>query len=215
MFGPVDNFPDYNAPSMNPEHKRAIDENIARQDKDVSSAYDRGIQQAEAAKGLLPSRDNAFRSEAALGRSNKAQTDAILQKGQTLFSKNFQKMLLQHQLEKHKAQQSALTQKYQLSQRQWKIFEEIRLSKIQAEANKIAARNAVIGQVFQIAGTVAGGMVGGPMGAAAGSQIGGMMAPKQKVPNAGTSNKTRRTEAGNGYGDFNDRMYQNHGDENG
>lgn len=50
---------------------------------------------------------------------------------------------------------------------------------IQAEMNKKAARNAVIGSVLggvgSVGGAIAGGMVGGPMGASAGSQVGGSL----------------------------------------
>lgn len=204
----ADDFPDFQAPAMNPEHKKFIDDTIDRQDQGKKEAFDRSNKALETSSGLLPSRENSFRSEAAMGRNNKAQTDAILKKGENLFSKNIREMMIQNQIKAQQERMNSLSNKYQLTSRQWKLFEEIKQAKMLAEANKIAARNAVIGQVFQVAGTVVGAMVGGPMGAAAGSQIGGAIAPKQSGPNVnrGSSQQSRRTPDGNGLGDYNDRM---------
>lgn len=197
-MGINDDAPDYQEPLMDPNAKKFIDDSIANGSKSIDSAYQRSNETLKQG-GLLPSAESSFRAEESLGRDNKAQTDAILKKGENLFSKNVRQMMVQNQLMAHKQRASTLGQKYQLSARQWQFFDQIRQEKILAEQNKIAARNAVIGQVFQLGGMAIGFAAGGPGGAMVGQQLGKMASPNSKP-------QSRRTPEGNGYGDFNDRM---------
>jgi hypothetical protein len=200
----ADDYPDFQVPGFDPEAQKFINGSINDQDKSTQASYERGV--AEAPQGLMPSKENAYRTDTSLGRDTKAQTDAILKKGESLFSKEVRNMLVKRQIDQSRAQMSSLNQKYQLSNRQYRIFDQIRQAKIRAETEKIAARNAVIGTVLQVAGGVAGFMVGGPVGAMAGQQVGKAMTPKAQSP------RSSRNDQGNGMGDFNDRMYKNDGE---
>ncbi len=205
--------PDYKAPDMDKQGQGLLDQTLQTGTSNVQSAYDRG---SEAAMGMMPTRDNAFRDDVALARDTKAQTEAILRKGETLFSKNMKKLMMNHKLEAERAKADRLSQNFSLSSRQRQLFQAIQDAKLQAEANKIAARNQVIRSLLSLGGTAVGFMAGGAGGGLvanqvmqnAGPQDGGMKGlGSTGLSQGGTHYPAHTRNAdGNGLGDFEDRM---------
>ncbi len=191
-----DDSPEYKAPQMDPKAKALIDKSIAEKDQPTVSAYAEADRSAQDSTGLLPTAENMERQDASMGRNNKAQMDAILQKGESLFSSNQRKLLLTNKLNSFGARSKQLGQKYELSHKQWQFFEHIRQERLAAEANRIATRNAVIGDVLGAVGMVAGGVVGGPAGAMAGGAAG------KAIGGAATKNSTQQA-----YDQTNKRMW--------
>lgn len=140
----------------------------------VEKAFGRSNEALQSTSGLIPTLENAQRQEMGLGRKN-AQLNAILTKGESLFSQNAKKMLLKNRIEEQKQKFSANTQAFNLTGRELSFFKHIEQQRKQAAAQEAASRNAVIRGVIGTIGMVAGAVIGGPAGAMAGSQAGNLL----------------------------------------
>lgn len=216
--------PDFKVPDSVTDSKSMnfLDTTLNRGDKTTQSAYDRGTEAAQGARGLIPTTQNMQREETALGGGpNEAQLNAINMKGQNLFSQNVQQMMTKNKLQEYTARSNQLGSDFNLSQKQNQIFETIRQAKLQEEQAKTASRNAVIGNVLGAIGAVVGTIyssgnvaVGAAVGmgvksaVGGGSETGGGGNPHSALAGLSSSGpRSAHNEAGNGMGDFNDRMY--------
>lgn len=226
LFGD-DSTPDFKVPDSATDMNTAkfAETSLNRQDHGVQEAYARSRDQMDSARGLMPTAQNYQRQDATMGRqTNQAQLNAIQTKGENLFSRNVQQMKMQSELNEYSSRSAKLAQDFQLSSKQNQIFETIKQGRLAAERARIAARNAVLGNVFAavgaVVGTIAGGntVAGAAVGAGVGKAVAGSTdsgASTQDVLNNFNNSpggpRSQRNEQGNGMGNFNDRLLNKYG----
>lgn len=178
-------------------------QNVASQGTEpVEKTYQESNRALTDSSGLLPTLENANRQESALGRNNQAQTQAILSKGESLFSANSKKMLMKNRLEEERAKMGARERSFNLTGRELSFFREIEKQRRLAAQQEAATRNSVIRGVLSAAGTVVGVVVGGAPGAMIGSQAGNLVGGAD-TPSGGND------APGSNMSETNDRMWAN------
>lgn len=157
LLGGGGGAPTFNAPEMDKKHQDQLTNQLGRGNSDVEAAY--GRSQKQLSGGMMPTNTNRFNSSLG-GADTSAQTSAIQQKGQSIFSHNVQKMALQNKLQEEQAKSAQMTQNFNLSSRQMQIFNDIKQEKIQSEMAEIATRNQILGSIFGGAGSAVGAYFG-------------------------------------------------------
>lgn len=164
--------PTFVAPKQNEGDVKFIKDQISQGDKGAQAAYGQDFSQ-----GLMPTAQNVGRQERALGgEQSQAQVDAIMKKGENLFSGNVKKMMMKNQLESYGARMDELSGAARLNRNQLGFLNQIKMEKMREETERIAARNAAIGSIFGAAGAVGGYAAGGGFsGQSKGQKFGGQL----------------------------------------
>lgn len=181
-MGPLGNVLDKGVDPMvaplDPGTNELIDARAKLAERSDSDFADAALQGADAGQGLMGSPDAFARSEGALGMyGGEDQSNAIQSRSQKYFDRQMNQMERGARTEAPMARANSLANTQEALMKAQGVQNNIQSRIYAAEQNKIAARNAVIGSLLQVAGTAAGAMFGGPAGAKAGGAAGGVVSP--------------------------------------